>query len=453
MIDEEPLQAGKTRIVSDELLERSLRLHRARLVVERGPDAGREVSIEQGSVTVGTSTENDLVLKDDAVSGRHFEIVATPEGHLLRDLASTNGTWLAGCKVGKAVLVRAARLVVGESELRFELLGDDIEVALSDRTRFGPLLGHSPSMRAVFSILERTAMSNSTILILGESGTGKELAARGVHEASGRKGPFVVFDCGAASSTLLEEQLFGHARGAFTGAVVAREGVLESADGGTLVLDEIGELPLEVQPKLLRALETRTLSRLGETKTREVDVRFVASTNRNLEEEVRAGRFRRDLFFRLSVIAVRLPPLRERKEELPLLVNHFLSQLSSGNADAPEALVDALRGHDWPGNVRELRNFVERYLSLPDLTPSALLDVGLERVEETGPSIATNLPFHEAKQRWLEHFEREYVEQLLERNQGNISAFAREASLSRQSCYALLKRLGLDGKASPNRAR
>jgi DNA-binding NtrC family response regulator len=240
--------------------------------------------------------------------------------------------------------------------------------------------------------------------------------------------------------------LFGHDKGAFTGAVSERQGVFEAADGGTLVLDEIGELPMELQPKLLRALESRTVTRLGSTRSREVDVRFVASTNKNLHEEVNAGRFREDLYFRLSVITVRLPPLRDRKEELPRLIRHFLGDLGQGEpAAVPEATMRLITSHDWPGNVREVRNFVERFLALPGAAPEELIPrAGLPA--SLAPSVGLgdlDIDFHDAKQRFTDRFERAYLEHLLERNGDNLSKAARVSGLSRQSCYRLLQKHGL----------
>jgi len=261
----------------------------------------------------------------------------------------------------------------------------------------------------------------------------------------------VVFDCGAASPTLIESQLFGHAQGAFTGASGARGGVFEDADGGTIVLDEIGELPLDLQPKLLRVLESRTVQRLGESKPRPIDVRVVASTNRNLEEEVRSRRFRQDLFFRLNVITVHMPPLRERKLEISRLLRHFLTRFVGDRAPEPSATVVALaQSYDWPGNVRELRNFAERLATLPNVTPSALLPTAQPIEENVSTPVTTKIevdePFHEAKARWIDEFERAYLSHLIERHRGNISEVARVAHFSRQSCYRLLKKHGLGGE-------
>jgi two-component system, NtrC family, response regulator GlrR len=423
-------------------------LRPSRLEVTEGPDRGKDVQVQSEALTVGSDARNQLVLTDKAASSRHFEISATSHGRVLRDLGSTNGTFVDGHRVGEIYLGDQAQIRAGESVLQYRVLDAEVQVPLTSRTNFGQLLGHSAGMRAAFAILERAAKTDATVLVVGESGTGKELAARALHDDSSRKdGAYVVFDCGAAAPTLLESQLFGHARGAFTGAVDARAGVFEDANSGTLVLDEIGELPLALQPKLLRALEARTVQRVGENRPRPIDARFIACTNRNLDEEVRAGRFRQDLLFRLSVVVVRLPPLRERKDEIVRLVHHFLTQLHV--QDIPEldpSVLDLLQSYHWPGNVRELRNFVERMVVLRDIDPTAVLrSAAAVSPSPSQISPPIHLPFHEAKRQWTEQLEREYLTRLLEAHAGNLSEAARVAGLSRQSCYRLMEKHGLRG--------
>jgi two-component system, NtrC family, response regulator GlrR len=404
----------------------------------------KRVEIEGGYFSVGSARENDLVLDDRAVSARHFEISIGEDGVRLRDLLSTNGTFVGGLRTRDVYLAGGVEIRAGETAMRFDVEEDEIEVPLSRRTNFGELLGHSAAMRAVFAILERAAKTDSTVLVQGESGTGKELAARAIHDSSARKdGAFVVFDCGAASASLIESQLFGHVRGAFTGATDARAGVFEEADGGTLVLDEIGELPLELQPKLLRALEQKSVTRLGESKPHAVDVRFVACTNRNLAEEARAGRFRQDLFFRLSVLSVRMPALRERREEIPRLVNAFLAKLGPERDVDPRTMA-LLASHEWPGNVRELRNVVERMIALPDMPAEDWIrGSSKERAMSAIASASIDMPFHEAKQRCIDDFERAYLQALLAAHGDNLSEAARVSGLSRQSCYRLMHKHGL----------
>jgi DNA-binding NtrC family response regulator len=445
-------QAPGTRILRDPSGTPSLHVRRARLRVVAGPDAGREVVLGGVSLTVGSDAACDLVVGDTSVSARHFGIAASEHGVALRDLGSTNGTFVDGYRVGLVYLNETATIEAGRTTLELSVggEGDDVAIPLSRATNFGGLLGHSPSMRAAFAVLEAVSKTDVTVLVLGESGTGKELAARGIHERSPRHdGPFVVFDAGAASPTLVESQLFGHARGAFTGATDAREGCFEAAAGGTLVLDEIGELPPELQPKLLRALERKCVVRLGESAERACDVRLVACTNRNLEEEVRAGRFRQDLYFRLAVVTARLPALRERKEEVARLARHFAQAIAGDAApEIPPSLVRMLEAHDWPGNVRELRNFVERWIALRDVPAEALLGPRAAPSKAAGapavdPGVDARVPYHDAKERFLERFEKAYLEQLLAAHGGNLSEAARVAGLSRQTCYRLMHKHGL----------
>ncbi|MFK7990785.1 MAG: sigma 54-interacting transcriptional regulator [Sandaracinaceae bacterium] len=414
---------------------------RASLSVVGGPS----VELTGTALRVGSDPENDLVLEDAAVSARHFQLTAEEAGFRLRDLESTNGTFVGALRCRDVVLGDAVEIRCGTTRLHFQVFADEVELALSRRTDFGRLLGHSPPMRAAFAVLERAAKTELTVLVFGESGTGKELAARGLHDKSKREaGPFVVLDCGAAAPSLLESQLFGHVRGAFTGAESDRPGVFEEADGGTLVLDEIGELPFELQPKLLRALEARTITRIGEHTARSFDVRFVASTHRNLEAEVAAGRFRQDLYYRLSGLVVRLPPLRDRPEEIPRLVAGFLAALDA-DVDVSSSTMQALMSYAWPGNVRELRNVVERMVALADLSPSAWMPASMASAEETSQTrdARWDLPFHDAKQRWIDGFEHAYLTRLLKAHGDNVSEAARVAGLSRQSCYRLMRKHGV----------
>jgi DNA-binding NtrC family response regulator len=440
---------GATRVIQREGDGPVLMVRRAELAVVRGPDKGRSATVEGQAVRAGTDRGCELVLQDPSVSSRHFSIEPREEGFLLRDLGSTNGTLVDGYRVEGVYLPRTAQIDVGQSRLRFSATQEEVEIPLSRRTRFGDLLGHSNPMRQVFAILERVADTDSTVLVEGESGTGKELTARALHGSSSRSGGlFVAVDCGALPENLIESELFGHARGAFTGAATAKPGLFEEADGGTLFLDEVGELPLELQPKLLRALETRSVRRLGESQPRSFDVRLVAATNRNLACEVAEGRFREDLYFRLSVIRVRMPSLRERREEIPRLVAHFIDTLGR---DPSEGIVDPsvmamLREYPWPGNVRELRNVVERLVLLPGMQPEFYLDGGAVAPDEErggGPALDLEQGFHEGKRLWTERFEREYLARQLARCKGNISELARVSGLSRQSCHRLLSRFGL----------
>jgi transcriptional regulator with GAF, ATPase, and Fis domain len=313
------------------------------------------------------------------------------------------------------------------------------------------MLGRSVAMRRVFAVLERISPTDTTVLIDGETGTGKELVAEAIHEESQRSGgPFVVFDCSAVSATLIESELFGHVRGSFTGAVGDRPGAFEAADGGTLFLDEIGELPLDLQPKLLRALERREVRRVGSNVARRVDVRIVAATNRNLAREVERGKFREDLYYRLAVIPVSLPPLRERLDDISLLVRHFEEQLrarSGSPSPLPDEIVAGLAARSWPGNVRELRNAVARALSLGSAGAAGGPAAPQAAVGE-GP-VDLNEPLLAGRERVADVYERTYIEAALKQTGGNVSRAAELAQVNRKFIQRAMKRFGLRGDIDP----
>ncbi|MEZ4310453.1 MAG: sigma 54-interacting transcriptional regulator [Polyangiaceae bacterium] len=348
---------------------REVTFQRFRLTVTDGDDRGREHVSDASELVVGSAEGTQLTLRDRTVSRHHCVIAATAKGFLLRDLGSTNGTTLAGYRVESAYLKSGALIGVGQSTLRFECLNEEVREPLSDEDRYGRVLGHSAAMRRIFGVLPKVAASDSTVLLEGETGTGKGLLAEAIHAQSPRaKGPLVVVDCSSIPPTLIEAELFGHAKGSFTGAHAARPGAFEAANGGTIFLDEIGELPLDMQPKLLRALEERVIKRVGTVEAVRLDVRVIAATNRDLRQEVNRGAFRSDLFYRLNVVRLRLPSLRERREDIPLLAAHFYGQLAPGSAEEgpPAELVEVLMRQDWPGNVRELRAAIERSVLMGD---------------------------------------------------------------------------------------
>jgi len=413
-------------------------------------------------MTIGKAPGNDLVLADDTVSRQHCELVRTAEGVEVKDLGSTNGTRIDGTRVQEALLGPGAVLRVGEVEIVVRPATQRVEIMPSEAQEFRGVLGRALSMRTIFGVLERIAPTDATVLLEGETGTGKDLLARAIAAASPRaQRPFVVVDCGAISYSLIESELFGHERGAFTGAVAARAGAFELADGGTLFLDEIGELPVDVQPKLLRVLETREFRRVGGNKPIQVNVRVIAATKRNLLREVQAGKFREDLYFRLAVVPVTVPPLRARREDVPLLAEHILRLTSAAEARGagapathtlgPDAM-NALMAHDWPGNVRELRNVLERAVYLSHATGSQELGLGiLSSGPGGGPRHADDPPFafeagatyRDTRARFEADFERHYVRWLLGRHGGNFSAAAREAKMDRKHLHELAKKLGL----------
>jgi len=315
--------------------------------------------------------------------------------------------------------------------------------------RFGKMLGRSPAMQIVFDVLAKASPSDATIMLEGETGTGKEVSPEAIHLGSPRKDkPFLVVDCGAMPPQLLESELFGHERGAFTGAVSSRQGVFEAAGGGTVFLDEIGELSIDLQPKLLRVLERREVRRVGTNNHVPVNVRLIAATNRSLRDQVAAHKFRSDLYYRLAVVEVKLPPLRERLSDLPLLVDHIVRAFGTVDATtlarvrSPDFL-EALARHSWPGNIRELRNYLERCVALRDFAPprSATGSVPIA----SGPESAVNVgqPLREAREAWVSAFERRYLEELLRQHDNRVSSAARAAGVDRIYFYRLLWKHGL----------
>ena len=416
------------------------------LIVHR--ETGTERHRIEGTVLVGKHAENDIVIDANGVSRYHLELHAEPSAVLIKDVGSKNGTYYNGARITEVRVGAGAIVHVGGPtgiELNIEL-ADQPVIDPSRADHFGPLVGGSASMRSVYTILERTASSTATILIVGETGTGKEVVAQAVHDASPRgEQPLVVVDCGAIPPNLIESELFGHIRGAFTDAQNDRVGAFEQANGGTLFLDEIGELPLDLQPKLLRAIESRSIQRLGESTRRDIDIRLVAATNRDLSGEVDGGRFRQDLFFRLAVVTVRLPPLRDRGNDVILLAQHILRQL--GKPDAIEfdgAIAQALLSYSWPGNVRELRNALERAIHLGAEHAIPMAGRGGQNRRKMLPEEAPDLPFKEAKEQIVMGFERAYIERLMSREGGNISGAARTAGIDRNYLYRLLKKHDLE---------
>jgi DNA-binding NtrC family response regulator len=424
----------------------ALHLQRIALKIVKGPDKGKRAELQSDRLRIGRGVPNDLPLSDDLASRMHAELSVTAEGIRLLDLGSRNGTYLGPHRVVDAFVQLGDKVRIGEATIAVESAAGSVALPLAVDTAFGRLLGQSVPMRRVIDVLSRAAPTEATVLITGETGTGKEEAARALHAGSARAGgPFVVLDCGSIPGTLLAAELFGHERGAFTGAVEMRRGAFERAHGGTLLLDELGELALDLQPQLLRVLERREVQRLGGGVVVPVDVRVVASTNRDLRRDVNAGRFRADLFFRLAVVEVGLPPLRDRLEDLPLLAAAIFGEITGRTgARTPPPTADeiaALATHYWPGNVRELRNVVER---------SVLLGSGLDVPDVAAPlsggphhGALASRPYRDAKADVVDRFERAYVEDLLARAEGNVSKAARQAQMDRSHLIELLKKHGL----------
>jgi DNA-binding NtrC family response regulator len=430
-----------------------------RIKLAKGAGASGWIDIGTDPVIVGRNAACKLVLDDAKVSAVHAEFVATEQGVRVRDLGSRNGTFVGGVRASEIYLVTASKMRLGETEILFEALRPE-RISVPSVPAFGPMVAQSPMMRSIFERLGKVAPTDLTLLITGETGTGKELVAQAVHNASGRtKKPFVVVDCGSIPPTLAEATLFGHERGAFTGAVDKRLSPFQEADGGTIFLDELGELPIDVQPKLLRALAERRIKPVGASSYREVDVRVLAATRRDLVRAVNAGGFRSDLYFRIAQVKIELPALRQRLEDIPILVRRMLKDL--GDEGAYERIanptLERLMRYDWPGNVRELRNAVQVAHALAgdgeELDIAAHLGA-LTESPMTAPMLGGGPPgsfkgqkFQDAKKDVLARFERDYFAALSEEAKGNVSEMARRAGMERAHVRTYLRRHGISAKA------
>ena len=418
------------------------------LVVIDGPSRGLRVRVEGGKARVGTGEGSTLRLSDRAVSRIHCELDVQADVVTLRDLGSTNGTFVGDVRVRDADLCVGAAIRCGGTTFMIEAVSEPTFLAISDREEFGELVGKSFEMRRVYAVLERIAQSGSTLLVQGETGTGKDVVARSVHAASPRaSGPFVPVDCAAIPENLFESELFGHVRGAFTGALSNRVGAFEEAHGGTLFLDEIGEMPLAMQAKLLRAIETRRVRPVGAPKELDVDVRIVCATNRTLAEMVNEGTFREDLYYRLAVVDVTLPPLRARREDIPALAQHLHARMSGKKGSLPTSFVESLAARAWPGNVRELRNAIERAVTLGQVTEGLHAAAVNPATSILPPGLASIVPLHlplkDARLAWTNEFEAIYVRAMLEKTSFNVTRAAELAGVSRRFLQRMVARLGL----------
>jgi transcriptional regulator with GAF, ATPase, and Fis domain len=446
--------------------------HRQKAVVIGGPDRGAEAEIVSNNLTIGTAPNNDLVLTDPTVSRRHCIVSVLRDRYVVRDLESTNGTVVDGTPVIQAFLGPGARIRLGDTEILFEPKKKWQRIEQQSGDHFGKLWGSSDTMKPVFALLAKLAPTDLSCILVGETGTGKELAARAIHDGSKRADkPFVVVDCGAISENLIESELFGHERGAFTGAERQRIGAFEAAHGGTVFLDEIGELPIDLQPKLLRVLERREIKRLGSTRLIETDVRVVAATHRDLPAMVRSGTFREDLYYRLAEVVATLPPLRERVGDIALLVQRILEEYAEPGQRAmtlePSA-IEELERRPWPGNVRELRNVLRRSMMLAGGPVLRVADLRMSSGPSNRPSsrpltsppsappgpggessippsieVAEDLPIKDARDRWVAPMEREYLIRVLKRCGGDLDKAANEAGVHRKSFERLLRQHGI----------
>lgn len=397
------------------------------------------LTLSEGSCVLGAAPGCDVVIDEPTVSRRHVELSLVPEGVAVRDLNSRNGTFFLGQRIERAVLAPGSEISVGSARVRLEL-GALTDIASdTDADNYRGMLGRSVIMLKLFAILRRLEGSLVNVLVEGESGTGKELVARAIHQGSSvASGQLVTVNCGALDRELVKSELFGHRKGAFTGANESRAGAFELADGGTLFLDEVGELPLDVQPVLLRVLEAREVTRVGENVAKPVRVRVIAATNRNLDQARANGTFREDLFYRLAVVRLELPRLAQRRRDIPLLARQFA--LSAGATQLPDEFLASLEAHDWPGNARELRNAVEAFLAigmLPEPAPSPALSGALD--SWLNPA----LPYARQKDALVATFTRQYLEKLLEHTGGNQSEAARISGLERSYLGKLATKMGI----------
>jgi DNA-binding NtrC family response regulator len=426
-----------------------------RLVVVEGTNRGGAIALQRAQATVGRHPTNDLVLQDPRVSSVHLELTRRPGGNILvRDGGSTNGTWIGDTRIVEVEIAPGAVVRVGDTLLRLEVDPRSTPSETTPATSFEGLIGTTSAMRELFAVLERVSAKPLSLLVQGDTGTGKEEVARAVHARSARaKAALTVLDATTIPATLAESVLFGHERGAFTGADARYQGAFERAHGGTLFIDEVGELPLALQPKLLRVLERRELTRVGGKEVVPIDVRVVAATHRDLRLEIEAGRFREDLYFRLAQVRVMLPPLRERAEDIPELARHFLERAAEPGQSAASIDADALaelRRRPFPGNVRELRNILVRAAALCEDGCIRLGDIAGEGYGFRGSEAERNPldlggTFSDAKGRAIERFERAYLETLMRRCAGNLSRASREADIARHHLRDLLRKRGLYG--------
>jgi transcriptional regulator with GAF, ATPase, and Fis domain len=415
------------------------------LTVLAGPDRGARQRLTAEAARIGSGEKCTLRLTDPTVSRLHCALEVGRNAVHVIDSGSRNGTFIDGVRVRDADITAGSTLRVGATSIRVDVDDQPVTVPLSDKVSIGGVLGGSVEMRRIYAILEKVGPTDATVLIQGETGTGKEMVAQALHDLSRRaRGPFVAVDCGSITESLIESELFGHVRGAFSGAIASRPGLFEEAEGGTVFLDEIGELPAALQPKLLRVLESREIRRIGGNTSKKIDVRVVAATNRDLAHGVNEGTFREDLYFRLAVVSVQLPPLRARREDIPALVRHFYERMVGEGAVAPADLVSSLMVRAWPGNVRELRNVVERSISLgwssepqTEVPKPGALPPGI------GALVPIDLPLKEARQAWTEQFESVYLRAMLEKTDGNVSRAAEMAGVNRRFLQRLMVRLGL----------
>ena len=436
-----------------------LRVDGVSVAVESGPDEGETALLKGASLSVGTDPTSDLRLTDPTVSRRHLVLSLTPDGILAEDLGTTNGSWVGGVRLRAAIIPAGATLKLGGTVLTVKSSTSRFLVTPAQVASFHGLLGESPAMRNIYGLIQQLARTDLPVNVTGETGTGKELVGRALHLAGPRKDkPFLVLDCGSIMPDLLRSELFGHEKGAFTGADRANKGILEQARGGTVFLDEVGEMGLGVQPQLLRALETRQVTRIGSHAAMDVDFRVVSATNRDLKAMSLDGQFRSDLLYRLSAVTIRLPPLRDRREDIPALARHFVEAYAQRHqVPAPRfsnAALEALAVYAWPGNIRELKNTAD---ALCALAAGATVDVpqvrqilGVERATSPAPTaraaVATPVVAAQVASK-LDDMEKQAIATALEQTGWNRRAAARQLGISPTTLLRKIEKFGLKPKS------
>ncbi len=453
--DERPTEELNVQVTLESIGEvKRLPVHHLRLRVVKGIDSGTTCQVDMPHVTIGTGSTNDLRLRDRRVSRHHCQIFVRDGNYVIRDQGSRNGVYVNGVRVYEAAIEPQTIITIGLTQVAFEPECDAMVVLPYEHHEFCGMRGRSKAMAQVFGLLSEVASSNLTCLITGETGTGKELAARALHLNSERaKRPFLVVDCASVGSQFLEDKIFGHAQGAYTGANRAVAGVFEEANGGSVFLDEVGELPLELQPKLLRVIERREATRIGSHKAMKLDVRLIAATHRDLPAMVREGAFREDLYYRLAEITIAIPPLRERREDIALIVKAVLDEEGRVGQSLTDDAFEYLRSCDWPGNVRELRNLIRRASALTksshidrklleELNASGVTTQGLEESPQQAEPvelIGANLPLNEAN----EVYRKAYTQYIRDRFGNDLNRASLHTGLHPKSISRLFRKYGV----------
>ncbi len=434
-----------TQLINSSLDQGILHSDRIQLKISEPCKPVRMYPIQQEVTTLGKAPSCDVALTDSFASDVHCKILVRGNRILLFDLNSTNGSLINGVRVREADLEEGQEIQIGKTKIGIELVAEDRKIEPIEADAFGPIIGQSIPMREMYHVIQQIAPTDATVCILGETGSGKELVARSIHDVSTRSmKPWIALNCGAISRELIESELFGHEKGAFTGAHQQRKGAFEQAHGGTLFLDEVGELSLNLQPALLRVLETGRFRRVGGNQEISVDVRVICATHRDLAQKVKEGLFREDLFFRLYVFPIYLPALRELREDILLIANHFLKtmaprgrkiQLSSEAAHYLESL-------EWRGNVRELKNVIQRALVLAKSDVLEISDLTSPGFSSSRSQTPASFPFSNSSN--LENLQKEIILRELRSNEGNRSAAAKALGIAKSTLYEKIKKYGIE---------